>query len=294
MTKLRPYLKSSARAAQFSVVILGLFFSLACSSSTKPTFLKEDVANAIVDISLKEYKTVLKTKLVGRTLWVYLPVEGMLVKDDKPKKYTVKFVIEQLEVKLAQGKITINYLVKSIPPKEESQDYKYNKDILEKMYNTWMVLRRVIFSLDHQKELEPQFYYFSTADIRDGFEIVELAHYLDLKKISYGLMSTTEYQHRTPQDIKIGQKILGDRTGAHLDYRDITLSEFICLQIQHRMKLKFEKAETEKKFDIDKEIQRIHGGGIQPLPAPQIWHYSKKCRRLPASRNLRLCLGQYP
>lgn len=250
--------KKLARAARNSF----LFFTSAilifgCSSSTKPSFANKDIEQAVQDICLKESQIGVKTKLMGSTFWAYLPLEGMLVKDDKPKKYTVKFVVEQLICRLNEKKLEVYYLIKSVPPKEETQEYKYDKKALDKMYNTLAAIRRVVFSLDHSKEEEPRFYCMVTADIRDGFEIQEVSHYLDLKKLTYGLLSSTEYQHRTPQEIKSDPKIIGDKTGSHILYKDITLTEFITQQIEHRIKLKFEKAEMEKKADMDKEILKL-------------------------------------
>jgi len=250
--------KNLARAARNSLLFLiGVLFFSGCSSSTKPTFYKKDIEQAVQDICLKESKTEVITKIVGSTFWLYLPVEGMLIKDDKPKKYTVKFVVEQLVAKLAENKLSVYYLIKAIPPKEELQEYKYNKKVLDKMYTTLATLRRVIFSLDRSEEKEPQFYCMVTADIRDGFEVQEITNYMDLKKLSYGLMSSTEYQHRTPQDAKADPAIIGDKTGSHILYKDITMSDFITRQIEHRIKLKFQKGEFEKGADIDKNILKL-------------------------------------
>jgi len=255
MTKSRLSSKNLARAARNSLLlIIGILLFSGCSSSTKPTFDKKDIEQAVQDICLKESQIEIKTKIVGSTFWLYLPVEGMLVKDEKPKKYTIKFVVEQLVARLTENKLRVYYLIKAIPPKEETQEYKYNKKVLDKMYAVLVALRRVIFSLDRSKEKEPQFYCMVTADIRDGFEIQEISHYLDLKKLSYGLMSSTEYQHRTPQDARADPKIIGDKTGSHILYKDITMADFVIQQIEHRIKLKFQKGEFGKKADIDKEV----------------------------------------
>ncbi|MCX5709997.1 MAG: hypothetical protein NT088_04645 [Candidatus Omnitrophica bacterium] len=247
-----------ARAARNSLILLtGALLIFGCSSSTQPSFTKKDIEQAVHDICLKESKIDVKTKLVGSTFWAYLPLKGMLVKDKNPKKYTVKFTVEQLICRLNEGRLEIYYLIKPIPPKEETQGYKFDKAALDKMYSTLAAIRRVVFSLDHSKDEEPRFYCMVTADIKDGFEIQEVSHYLDLKKLTYGLLSSTEYQHRTPQEIKSDPKIIGDETGSHILYKDITLAEFITQQIEHRIKLKFEKAEMEKKSDMDKEILRL-------------------------------------
>jgi len=51
--------------------------------------------------------------------------------------------------------------------------------------------------------------------------------------------------------------IIGDTEGKHLDYTDITKEDFLAWQIQHRIRLKFQKPEVQRNADIDKEILRI-------------------------------------
>ncbi len=97
----------------------------------------------------------------------------------------------------------------------------------------------------------------SFLNIKNGFEIIQTFNLADLKKLSYGIISQTEYQHRIPQEQLISAKIIGDKEGAHINYRDITLEEFIASQIQTRVLLKFGKPEVEINADIDKEVLKI-------------------------------------
>ncbi|MDD5729977.1 MAG: hypothetical protein PHN57_02490 [Candidatus Omnitrophica bacterium] len=125
------------------------------------------------------------------------------------------------------------------------------------MSNVWIVLRRVLFSMDRSKKNEPKFFVIVAADIKKGMEIREIFYYLDLKKLSYGFISWGEYQHRTVQDTDVSTRIIGDTKGAHLKYRDISLDDFLAAQIQHRVELKFQKPEVKKDADIDREISKI-------------------------------------
>jgi len=263
MMKSRRSLKTLARAG-LSLFIIPILI-LGCSSSTAPTYRIENVAKAIQDICRDEYKTDLKARLVGSTLWIYMPVENLIVISDKPKKDKVvmeKFAIEDNRVGFKDNSLELEYLIKTAPEKERFQpfEYTYNKEVSEKINNVWRALRRVIFSMENLKKGGPQFFCLVVADIKYGAEIRQLFYYLDFKKVSYEFISWNEYLHRT---ISIVEKdtspdqIKGDKDGLYIDYRDISMEEFIALQIKHRIELKFQKPEVDKNADIDKEILKI-------------------------------------
>jgi hypothetical protein len=257
MMKSKQSLKNSAKPGLLKICIVLSILVSGCTTSTAPTYLKEDISQAIQDICKDEYKLDVAPRLVGQTLWIYIPVEGLFIKDDKPEKYTEKFSIDQNNVRFNNASLISEYLIKTIPEEEKYQEYKYNKEVLKKINNVWVALRRVMFSMERQRENEPKFFYLIVADIKNGFEIKELSYYLDLKKVSYDFISASEYQHRLPQDVDINPRIIGDKEGMHIAYKDISLEEFIASQIQHRIKLKFQKPEVDKNADIDKEIAKI-------------------------------------
>ena len=259
MTKLKRSLKNLARAGLLLkfTIILTCFFS-GCTSSTCPTYLKENIASSIVDLCRNEYKINVTSKLVGETLWIYFPVEDFFIADDKPEKYTEKFAIEEAKGEFAFGAFRVDYKISSVPEGQEiTPKIKYNREIQQKMGQVLNVLRRVIFSLDCRKEKEPKFYCMVTADIKTGMELRELIYYSDLKKVSYGLISLEEYYHRVVNETNAAVEILNDLEGTHLKYKDWAMEEFITSQIQQRIRLAFEREIKEKKIDIDKEILKI-------------------------------------
>jgi len=222
-----------------------------------PTYTKQEINTAIQDICKEEYKLDVKTKLVGETVWIYLPVEDLIVKTDKPEKYSEKFEVEQVKNEFNFDSLRSEYAIKTVPEEEKYQEYKYNKDVLDKINDVWKVLRRVIFSMECERAGEPKIFCLVTADIKNGFEMKEVFYYLDLKKVSYDFISWGEYQHRAIQETNVSAQIIDDKEGLHVDYKNITLADFIAAQIQHRIKLKFQKPEVDKNVDIDKEIMKI-------------------------------------
>jgi hypothetical protein len=267
--KSRLSLKNSVKAG-LSLVLASILIC-GCTSSTKPTYSKEDVASSLENICKKEYKIEVKARLVGRTLWVYIPVEDLFTKADKPEKYMERFSVEDSKVAFERGILKLAYQIKSIPEREKAQQVKYNKDVSDKINSVWRALRRVVFSMKHSGEDAVRFYGIVIADIKNGFETIEIFYGQDLKKVSYEYISWGEYQHRTIEDTNVSPLIIQDKNGGHLDYRDISMEEFICGQIENRIRMKFQKPEVGINADIDKEILRI---AINTLSIYQIQNFS--------------------
>ncbi|MFA4933572.1 MAG: hypothetical protein WC574_03990 [Candidatus Omnitrophota bacterium] len=255
MMKLKPFSKSLAGAV-LKILPFVLFLS-ACSSSTSPSFLKEDIAQAVKDISKKEYNLDIVTRLVGNTLWAYMPLEDILTKPAKPEKYIERFLLEERENSLQEKILKVSYLIRPTVENEKHQEMEINKASREKIFNLLRVISRVLMSTKLSKEEKPVFFCIVTADIKNGIEIKQTFHLLDFKKLSYNIISQTEYQHRIVQDTGVSLQVVGDKEGSHLNYYEITLEEFIADQIQGRIRLKFQKPEVESNADIDKEVLKI-------------------------------------
>jgi hypothetical protein len=257
MTRLKRSSRNSAKTGLLlSFCLLSLLF-FGCTSSTEPTFIKENVAESIREICEAEYDIRVETKLAGETVWVYLPVEDILQETDKPQKYSEKFEIGLLENAFINDSLKLAHSIRSIPETEKTQEVEYNKSVAEKLNNVWKVMRRVILSMDQKRPDVPKFYRIITADIKNGFEIVDTIYYLDLKKVSYQFISWGEYQHRAIQEVVQSPEIFADTYGLHLQYKDITWEDFLAAQITHRIRLKFQKPEVKHDADIDKEILKV-------------------------------------
>lgn len=256
MTKLRLSSKNLARTALSSLLAISLLSFCGCSSSFQPTFLKEDADKVVKDICKKEYNIDVKTILAGQTLCIYLPLEDVVSKPKKPSKYTQKFTVDFNQFDTDDSALKLFYLIKEVPEQEKTQEAAYDEKAAEKINNVWKVIRRVLFSMRNDKNV-PHFFVVTTADIKKGFEITRTFYYLDLKKVSYEFISWTELYHRTPEETKIAQEIIGDKDGNHWKCRGITLQEFVCQQIKHRIDLKFQKPEVAQGVDIDKEVLKI-------------------------------------
>ncbi|MBU1726497.1 MAG: hypothetical protein KJ880_02575 [Candidatus Omnitrophica bacterium] len=260
MMKLRLSLRNSARAS-LNLLIIAILSG--CTSSTSPSFQKTSIAFSVKNICKNEYNIDAICRLTGNTLWVYVPLENIVTKAEKPEKFTEKFQILENKSTPKGYQISIEYLIKKVPEKEQSQDVTLDKKAAEKMYQVRNVIRRVLFSMQKNPGSEPEFICMIIADIKYGFAIKELTYYQDLKKVSYSLMSVTEYQHRIIQETEISPDFIDNTTGDKIDYKEITMPEFIARQIEYRIKLKFQKPEVDYNAETDKEILNIASSTIR-------------------------------
>ena len=263
MMRSKPFLKNLAKLAPLFSVIPLIFLLSACSSSTAPTYQKKDIPKAIREICKKDYNIDIRSRIVGSTLWVYLPIDGTVEVPKKKEKYTERFEIKSLDSNFQDSAFNIDYLINPVPEAEKPIEYKYTKEAIEKRSKVWAVIRRVLFSMDRNNFAEPKFICFITADIKYGFITKDLGYYLDLKKVSYELISMTEYQHRVVTENVDMPQVKGDVQGLSIDYKDFTMEEFIAAQIKSRTRLKFQKPEVDRKADMDKEVLKVNAATLK-------------------------------
>jgi hypothetical protein len=259
MMKSKRSSRNLARAALnkflFGVLCLnlcGCFFS-----AGKSTYTTQTISKALQDLALAEYKMEISARVVGSTFWVYMPVTDLFIKNPKPEKYPEKFKILKNVGAFKAASFIGEYNIKPVAITDKTQEYKINKEISERIGTLWKLIRRVCFSIEPAQRDDIKFVVMIIGDVKNGFEVKQIFYMRDLKKASYNLMSIWEFQHRVIQDSLVSPLVIGDKTGRHLEYRDLTLPEFVAQQIEYRVSLKFQKPEVEQNADIGREIARI-------------------------------------
>jgi hypothetical protein len=256
MTKSRPSSRNSGRSALRKAAVVSLFclFIFGCSAPPAPTYTKDKIERTFQKLMKQEYSIDCRVKLAGGTLWVYVPVQDLFEKSQKPERVKEQFEIQENKSALRSGVFHVSYLIRPIPEQEKLQEYGFNKKEMEKINHSWEVLRRIVFSMDRGERDQIQFYCIIGADIKNGLQLSETIYYKDMLKVLYRFISPDEYHHRIIVDTRLSPAIIGDRLGLSVDYRDISLFQFLCDQIEHRVNLKFQKPEVSHGADIDKEI----------------------------------------
>ena len=252
--KLRLSLRNSERAARNSLIAALIFLIFGCSGPQGPSYSIKNLSESLSKICKNEYNIPIVSRLQGQTLWVYIPLEEELfIESDKPQEYTKKFEVKSIDGSLEDGSINLDYDIREIPEAKESQNKKFNPQAMDKINKILRSLRRVIFSLKPD-EYGPKFFIIAAADIKNGIELIEITYIDDFKRAFYGIISWSEYQQRSLQDIKVSFEAIGDFKGRHIKFQDIDFKEFLVEQIRQRIRQKFNRAEVEKGADIDKEV----------------------------------------
>lgn len=244
-------LKKLAKLVLFNFLILAT--SIGCLS-TKPTYQEKDIPEAIVKAFKKEFNNLdVKSVIVDKTLWVYLPLENLFTKSDK--KNLIKFDVSrdtntQYLEKTFRTDFSITELDK---PKEVPQEIEFDKEAIKKIRNILTIVALKYLSSDSKNI---NFIRLVYADVKSGIEMIETDYALDMKKVYYGVIPQDEYNRRVVQDFNQGSDIIDDYEGNHLQYESIQMSEFIAKQINQRIRMYFSKNTSGQK-NILKEIERI-------------------------------------
>lgn len=269
--KLRPSLKNSANTALSSLTLTpklakrvssllqvsiatALLVCGGCSPPKSAFYTKENLSESIIKITEEEYNIPIVSKLVGETIWIYLPLqEELFIKSDKPQEYVKRFELEAIDGSLKEAVLKFEYEIKETPETKETQDKKLNPDAIDKINKILRTVRRVIFNLE-RNGFKPKFFTVLTTDIKSGIEILDITYVEDLKKVFYGIISWTEYQHRSLEFVSLSLNATGDLEGKHINFYDVDFNDFLVEQIKQRLSIKFNRPEVEKGVDIDKEV----------------------------------------
>lgn len=147
----------------FVVFCVLLFIIAGCG----PTYLDKDLNQQIVKICKDEYNIGVKVKRVGRTLGVYVPVDGLFESTVKIKDAT-----------------TLEDIFAGI---------KFGKEAADKLENVSMVLSRAALSTDAPVD----FYILIAADTKgSGIQIVITRYIVDMRRVMLGDVSRGDYVQR--------------------------------------------------------------------------------------------------
>lgn len=109
-----------------------------------------------------------------------------------------------------------------------------------------------------QTDRAPEIFVMVIADITHGLEITMLTTLPDIKRAHTDHNFMEEYQRRFVTDPLIGdQVIIQDTQGRHVDFHDVTWSEFLIKQMLHRIRNKYQHSAFLPSDDTRRELLTI-------------------------------------
>lgn len=253
MMRSRRFLSHSARAALSSLLVL---ICSSCAPPVRDLYTRENLAESVQSLAQTKYDVRVAAKLVGRTLWLYVPLtQPIFIASDGRTTIYRRYDIRGVESTYRDGAFHVRYGIRNIPESSETQPIRYNPSVTGIVNSVWRAANDVVMNMDRRNG-PPVFLGLVAADIRTGHMVVYFNHVDDMKKSVHKLISKVEYQHRTVEAQMTVPQSIGDTEGRRLNLGDIDLKTFVAEQIRQRLTYRFRASEMPADADIDAEVQR--------------------------------------
>jgi len=204
-----------------------------------------------------------KLRSVGNTLWIYLPFRERIV-DIKASKGGKKNAVEtsdkmsvkHVQANLSGDRISVEHDIQQYKTYQKDPGYgsNYSDEYSRAQQELMQAISRVYF--DYAEEIRlagdnpdkpkdfpgiPVFIVMVITDVDKGIEIESMFFFKDLQKAMSMIPSITgdEFLKRYVADIRGNPDAVNDKDGAHLNYRDIDIKEFLARQIENRVNFKY-------------------------------------------------------
>lgn len=211
--RLKPSLKNLGKVALLFSFLVAILLYGCFDNPLEPTYKEKDIPYIVEKICKDEYNLDVTTKRTTTTLWIYAPLSKILHKD---------YGIEE--------------------------DKIFDEEMADKLRNILTTIGRVLISSDNT----PEFFALLASDINLGLDYTLIGNVLDIKKSYAGFIPWTEANRRYVMKFKIAPEAIGDVTGAHLQFYDIRLTDFLAELIAQRIGAQFQEEERKKYFKIEK------------------------------------------
>lgn len=216
------------------------------------------------------------THMIGHTLWIYLPTKEPLFDYEAQKENSgeaidrnkpAKFAVQYIDGNFSESKFFFEYdIVDRRKSKKDEYGYNssYTDNYIKMQNNLFTAVSDVFFNAEAKKgEIQPHFFVIVITDIKKGIETQGIFYLEDFERYMTGDLPYEEYSKRFLADSKGGQSLIGDETGTHLQYKDITMEEFLTKQVINRINFKFQRSDFQPPDDYDDTIISIFADTIR-------------------------------
>ncbi|MBU4333283.1 MAG: hypothetical protein KKD07_02455, partial [Candidatus Omnitrophica bacterium] len=240
----------------------------------------------------EDLKYKVKTKLVGKTMWIYVPIEERIIDvkatDKGPFKSSEaeeKITARYIDAEFSEDAINVEYDIAMSKGYGKSYGYSqaYTEEYSKVQNNVLMALKDSFFDVgniagdiefenaqkdqSHKKlvssyvktDKPPAFFVVTISNITKGLEIEIMLNFEDYKKAMSPnpIIPYEEYTKRYITEIRGNTDIISDNEGKHIAYRDITMQEFLGKQIINRVNFKYTRSDFPPGDDTVKELLAI-------------------------------------
>ncbi|MFA5355838.1 MAG: hypothetical protein WC301_00300 [Candidatus Omnitrophota bacterium] len=206
---------SSGNLAKTALLLLSIPLCLilsGCQLSLEPTYKEKDISRLVKQICKDEYGLEVVTHCTKTTLWIYMPLSKMLHQD------------------YAEGSGKF-----------------FDDELMDKLRNIMTTIGRVILSADKS----PGFYALWSSDINIGIDYIIIGNVTDIKKSYAGVIPATELNQRYVIRFGLNPQAVGDAAGTHMNFYDITLTDFLAQQMAQRLVFRMQGEEIKKYFKVE-------------------------------------------
>lgn len=225
-------------------------------------------------------------------MWIYVPIEQRIVDVKatdkgpfKSKEPQEKLTVKYIDAVITEDAINMDYDIAMGKGYGKSYGYSqaYTKEYSKVQNNILMALKDSFFDVgkiagdvefvnvqknqSHKKLVNsyvktdnpPEFFVITISNIVKGIEIEILLNFDDYKKAMSPnpIIPHEEYTKRYITEIRGNTSIISDLEGKHIDYRDITLKEFLGKQLTNRVNFKYSRSDFPPSNDTIQELLKI-------------------------------------
>ena len=246
----------------FFFILLSCFLHLACGKISAKEPLPEGYKK-FIEICQNEYNLPVVVNPLKNTVWIYLPQKENILelKAAEQKSADSNQAKESVSIKFLDGKFTdgvfqLEYDI--APSKTYTQNYGYANQYSEPYQKNYRNLLTIIYRSFSDFPNSPDFFILVIADINNGIEIKTTLYLKDLLRGTSDQSFQEEYVKRMIVNYPVGNvDIVGDDTGGHINYQELTWPEFLIEQALYRLRFQYKQSSFPPSSDTKKEILQI-------------------------------------
>lgn len=135
------------------------------------------------------------------------------------------------------------------PFKNIIKNKKFDESANKKMDHLFLVLKRVILSIDRP----PKFFVIVISDIKEGIDVIGMGFVPDIIKFEMGLISRGDFlKNRYYYNVSYNKKAIGDYEGKHVAFFDLDMGNFIVYLTLQKLRNAFFNQKLQSFYQIKK------------------------------------------